>query len=151
MSINGQPLNVFKRSFINYFSLGYDARVGFGFEKKRSGNRCWNKCIYFWEGCKKNCCMKTIPLTSFIHSFQVFDSTQLEENCDQKELVNNPDKNLNTKEENIKIDKEVNMNECFENSELFEKYARRKSKVYFRTPNITPHQDNQGCMYNFKS
>ena len=32
---NGNIMRVYKRSFINYMSLGYDARVGFNFEQKR--------------------------------------------------------------------------------------------------------------------
>jgi diacylglycerol kinase (ATP) len=63
-------LTVFKKTFINYLSIGYDARVGFGFEKGRCGNRCCNKLLYFWEGCKKNCCRNTIKLNSLIDKFQ---------------------------------------------------------------------------------
>lgn len=66
----GNKILIFRKSFINYFSLGYDARVGFGFEKSRSSYRCWNKFIYFWEGCKKNCCTKTMPIKGFLKSFQ---------------------------------------------------------------------------------
>lgn len=68
---DNNTIRSYKRSFINYLSLGYDARVGFGFEKSRSGSRCCNKCIYFWEGMKKNCCRKTVKLDSFLESFQV--------------------------------------------------------------------------------
>ena len=31
--------NIFKKTFINYLSLGYDARVGFGFDKNRLSSR----------------------------------------------------------------------------------------------------------------
>jgi hypothetical protein len=61
-------VTVFKKTFINYLSLGYDARVGFGVEKNRSSHRCCNKFMYFWEGLKKNCCRKTIRLNSLIES-----------------------------------------------------------------------------------
>jgi diacylglycerol kinase (ATP) len=61
---------VFKKTFINYLSIGYDARVGFGFEKGRCGNRFCNKLLYFWEGCKKNCCRSTIKINSLIDRFQ---------------------------------------------------------------------------------
>jgi len=62
-------LTEYRRSFINYFSLGYDARVGFGFDKLRTQSRCCNKFMYFWEGCKKSCCRKTLKLNGFIDSF----------------------------------------------------------------------------------
>jgi len=58
-----------KKSFISYFSLGYDARVGFGFEKSRTQSRCCNHCLFFWENCKKSCCRSTINLDGFIDSF----------------------------------------------------------------------------------
>jgi diacylglycerol kinase (ATP) len=42
----------------NYFSIGVEARVGLGFEKKRTSKVCCNKCVYFIEGIKKICCLK---------------------------------------------------------------------------------------------
>jgi hypothetical protein len=68
---NGEKLTTFKKTFINYLSIGYDARVGFGFDKGRCGNRCCNKLLYFWEGCKKNCCRGTIRLNNLIESFKM--------------------------------------------------------------------------------
>lgn len=65
--------NVFKKTFINYLSLGYDARVGYNFDKNRSSSRCWNKCIYFWEGLKKNCCTKTAGMNKIIDKFEEID------------------------------------------------------------------------------
>mmetsp|Transcript_2700 Transcript_2700/g.6009 ORF Transcript_2700/g.6009 Transcript_2700/m.6009 type:complete len:407 (+) Transcript_2700:84-1304(+) len=47
------------RLMSNYFSIGVDARIGLGFDKRRSKSKTWNKCIYVWEGLKKMCCMST--------------------------------------------------------------------------------------------
>ncbi|CAK61805.1 unnamed protein product (macronuclear) [Paramecium tetraurelia] len=41
------------KQMINYFSIGVDARIGFGFDKYRTSNQCCNKCVYCWEGFKK--------------------------------------------------------------------------------------------------
>lgn len=50
----------------NYFSIGVESRIGLGFEKKRAGNACRNKCIYAWEGIKKMCCTRTRKINSVI-------------------------------------------------------------------------------------
>lgn len=83
--------NVFKKTFINYLSLGYDARVGYGFDKKRSSSRCWNKCIYFWEGLKKNCCTKTAGINSIIDKFEELDEEDYynKRKISENNLINN--------------------------------------------------------------
>jgi hypothetical protein len=64
-----KQITTLKKSFITYFSMGFDARVGFGYNKKHSSCKCCNSCSFFWEGCKKNCCRKTLPVNGFIESF----------------------------------------------------------------------------------
>ncbi len=128
----------YKRSFINYFSLGYDARVGFGFEKSRSGNRCCNKCIYFWEGCKKNCCRKTIPVNSFFDSFHAVDPAE-EEARKKKEQEEQIAKSAENKEV---LTDYMNDSEAY-----YDKVVRRKSKVYFKSG----HEKRNNSMNNRKS
>ena len=71
-------LKSYTKTFINYMSLGFDARVGFNFEQKRSSSRCLNKVIYGWEATKRYlCCRKNIPLTTILDSFQVIDQTKI--------------------------------------------------------------------------
>ncbi len=49
----------FERFMINYFSFGEDARVGTGFEKKRTKYRCCNNVTYGCIGvCNFICCCK---------------------------------------------------------------------------------------------
>ncbi len=117
---DGNVLRHYRRTFINYFSLGYDARVGFGFEKKRSGSRCWNKCIYFWEGLKKNCCRKTIPLTSFINSFQVIEKEIKPKLIGDDAAIN--DQNINNNQHNVETNN-------------LDDFTKRKSIVYFKSRN----------------
>ena len=73
---NGNKIKRYQRSFINYISLGYDARVGYNFDAHRTNSRCMNKCRYFIEGTKKMCCRKTIPVQGFIDTFIVYDSDE---------------------------------------------------------------------------
>ena len=107
-----KKLNVFKKSFINYLSLGYDARVGFGFDKNRSSNRCWNKCIYFWEGLKKNCCTKTAGVNKFIDKFEELDKDELISN-NIKHSKNNLLNNIieDSKEKSLNGDSIITANE----------------------------------------
>ena len=60
----------FKKTFVNYFSLGWDASVGFQFEQRRTSNRCCNKCVYGIEGAKRVfCCKKNYGLTDLLDGF----------------------------------------------------------------------------------
>ena len=70
------PIKILKKTFINYCSIGYEARVGFSFEKIRSDSRIKNKWIYFWKAFKKYlwCCKKNYALTNLVYSFQVGDT-----------------------------------------------------------------------------
>lgn len=46
-----------KRKLVNYCSLGIDARIGLGFDKRRTKSRFFNKAVYACEGVKKLCCV----------------------------------------------------------------------------------------------
>ena len=68
---NNNKVLEFKKTFVNYFSLGFDARVGFQFEQRRSSSRFCNKFIYAWEAAKRIfCCRKNYGLTQLLDSFQ---------------------------------------------------------------------------------
>jgi len=52
---NSTGNKLLKRHMINYFSVGEDASIGFGFEKHRTSSTFWNEFYYGWEGFKKLC------------------------------------------------------------------------------------------------
>jgi hypothetical protein len=137
-----KKLNSYRRTFINYFSLGYDARVGFGFEKSRSGNRCINKCIYFWEGCKKNCCRKTIPLNSFFDSFLTVEETE------DLEIKNFIEDVRNSKKENLvdNIIAPVPSNKKLTDPDIiFDNLIKKKSKIFFRSKSTLAESSDKKC------
>jgi len=69
--VNKNKILQFKKTFVNYFSLGFDARVGFQFEQRRSSSRFCNKFIYAVEAAKRIlCCKKNYGLTQLLDSFQ---------------------------------------------------------------------------------
>ena len=72
---NGNVIKRYIRSFINYVSLGYDARVGYNFDSRRTKSRNGNKCVYFLEGFKKITCRKTITVQGFIDTFTIYDNS----------------------------------------------------------------------------
>jgi diacylglycerol kinase (ATP) len=51
---------------VNYFSLGIESRIGMGFDKKRTSSKFCNLCVYFCEGFKKLCCLKTQTISSLV-------------------------------------------------------------------------------------
>ena len=64
-------VKIFKKTFVNYFSMGYDARVGYTFEPKRTSKRCYNRCLYCLIGADRIfCCKKNYGLTDLLDSFQ---------------------------------------------------------------------------------
>mmetsp|Transcript_9627 Transcript_9627/g.9583 ORF Transcript_9627/g.9583 Transcript_9627/m.9583 type:complete len:149 (-) Transcript_9627:359-805(-) len=66
---NGNISKSYQRLMTNYFSIGLDARIGLGFDKRRSKKKCFNKCIYVWEGFKKMCCLRVPKLKTMVNSF----------------------------------------------------------------------------------
>ena len=122
---NGNIITRYIRSFINYISLGYDARVGYNFDRRRTNSRNKNKCIYFLEGLKKFCCRKTVTVNGFIDTFTVYDSennsvnqesffseinpeldpnNNINNNIQENDIntINNNDININDKKHKIK-------------------------------------------------
>ena len=68
---NNNKVLEFKKTFVNYFSLGFDARVGFQFEQRRSSSRLCNKFIYAVEAAKRIfCCKKNYGLSELLDSFE---------------------------------------------------------------------------------
>lgn len=46
-------MTTLRKTITNYFSFGVDARIGYGFDKRRTSSVCCNKCVYCLEGFKK--------------------------------------------------------------------------------------------------
>jgi len=63
-----QKISIFRNGFIGYFSLGYDGRIGYDINNKRTNNICLYKCSFFWECFKKWIFRKTIKINGFIDS-----------------------------------------------------------------------------------
>ena len=73
-NVQGEDRNClhYKRKMSNYASQGIDARVGFGFDKKRTTNRILNKLVYGWEGIKKFL-SKPSDMNKVIDSMSIID------------------------------------------------------------------------------
>ncbi len=87
----------FKRTFVNYFSVGFDAKVGFSFEQNRSSNRDMNKLIYGLEGVK--CIFESIKDKYGLRN--ILDSLEEGEEG-QKKIVFTTNGNNNNKEAVLK-------------------------------------------------
>lgn len=87
---------VFERYMINYFSMGEDARVGTGFEKKRTKNRCCNNVIYGILGlcnffCGACCCRRPPLITEQIEYAKSLKGTEYPKQ--QKKAEEEPNNN----------------------------------------------------------
>ena len=84
----------FTKTFVNYFSVGFDARVGFQFEQRRTSNRCCNKVVYAMEGAKRIFCCKTnYGLTQLLDGFLEASPSK----------INNDTDNTNSDKDNMNI------------------------------------------------
>lgn len=74
-STEDESCYVYKRFMCHYFSLGIDSRIGLGFDKKRTKQRCCNKMRYFYEGVKKIlcCCTKTLKIKDVVDYVTTLD------------------------------------------------------------------------------
>lgn len=72
---DGESTKIYSRLMTNYFSIGLDARIGLGFDKKRSKNKYKNRMIYCWEGLKKMCCLP-VPRVKRITTSLVEEETK---------------------------------------------------------------------------
>lgn len=76
---HGDDSKVFRKLMTNYFSVGLDARIGLGFDKRRTNYKACNKLMYCWEGFKKICCLPLPRIAEIVTAFYdgdepVFDS-----------------------------------------------------------------------------
>eukprot|EP01017_Pseudomicrothorax_dubius_P006532 TRINITY_DN11882_c0_g1_i5.p1 TRINITY_DN11882_c0_g1~~TRINITY_DN11882_c0_g1_i5.p1 ORF type:complete len:491 (+),score=82.96 TRINITY_DN11882_c0_g1_i5:70-1542(+) len=86
---NTSPALFYRRKMSNYVSIGVDARMGLGFDKKRTRSAFLNKCVYGWEGFKKIFFKKTVPVDTALESVDTFhqrQEIQMEKNDNKFEL-----------------------------------------------------------------
>ena len=145
---NGNVIRRYIRSFINYISLGYDARVGYNFDRRRSDSRNMNKCIYFLEGLKKFFCRRTVTVNGFIESFTVYDS--INNSVDQDSFFSEINQELgpnNLLNENINNNTQENNNNnnniIMNNQPHKIKYQFFASEKALKNQNIS---DNNKCL-----
>ena len=109
---NKNKILEFKKAFINYFSIGFDARVGFQFEQRRSKSRHLNKFIYGVQAAKLIFSFKKhYGLTQVLESFKEenkISNNNIEEDLSSEILERKEDKdNMNE----IKIEDKDDINE----------------------------------------
>lgn len=94
---DNKKIILFKKSFINYMSFGFDAKIGFNFERNRSNSRFKNKCVYCWEAFKRYiCCESDIYLNQVLEGFYVIDDNDdNDDNLDNLDNSNNKMNNIN--------------------------------------------------------
>ncbi|CAD8169782.1 unnamed protein product [Paramecium octaurelia] len=93
----------FNKPMINYFSIGVDARIGYGFDKNRTAYQCCNKVVYCWEGFKKMF-LKTPKMNQSIETLEYLDDNddmqnkllfKTQENAGQRDSITIPGNPIN--------------------------------------------------------
>ena len=117
---NNNNLTFFKKTFINYLSIGFDAEVGFMFGQKRSGSRYINKMIYGIEAGKnifKGLFVKKVGLLSILENVISFKGEHIDSKIlskDDNYFMNEEGINsFNNKKiifDSVKLDKKGNYN-----------------------------------------
>lgn len=141
---------IFKKTFINYLSIGYEARVGFGFDKARSSSRCWNKCIYFWEGMKKNCCTRTAKINKILERFEEIEEEEYNtyhfNNRSNNNIINANNKARMVTESEVKLD--VNRPE---NNFVIAAYEKNAKDILAKDPNAAYNNNHINSNINTKN
>lgn len=118
---NNNSLSFFTKTFINYMSIGFDAKVGFRFGQRRTSSRILNKLIYALEAGKdilRGLFQKKLGLSSLLENFISLEGESIE----NKKLSN--DENYFLDEEYFKLlNKKI----------IFETIDKGKKNNYNRT------------------
>ena len=119
---NNKDITYFSKTFINYMSIGFDAKVGFMFGQRRTSSRIFNKIIYAIEAGKnilRGLFRKSLGLASLLENLISLEG----ENIENKKLSN---------DENYFLDE--NYLKLLENKKIvFESIDKGKRHNYNRT------------------
>ena len=130
-------------------SIGYDARVGYGFDKSRSSSRCFNKCIYLWEGLKKNLCTKSTNINSVIEKFEeldeeIFEEEKIDINLETKEKKSTrhkeSEKHNYIESDDIILDKEINKNDDSLSDITLNEKKLKKNVIFYGSKSKTDQE-----------
>ena len=85
-------LKVYSRLMTNYFSVGLDARIGVGFDKRRTTSKIFNRMIYCWEGFKKIFCLPNTRVPEITSTFYedsncIFNNSSIDKRLPEKTSV----------------------------------------------------------------
>ena len=120
---SNKNLTFFSKTFINYMSIGFDAKVGFIFGQKRTRSRLCNKAIYAWEAGKnifKGLFQKNLGLSSLLESLISLENENIENNNEDMEY--SKDDNYFFDDDGFKL---LNNKKI-----IFESIDKRKKKNY---------------------
>ena len=118
-----KDLTFFSKTFINYMSIGFDAKIGFMFGQKRTRSRYCNKVIYAWEAGKnilKGLFQKNLGLSSLLESLISLENENTEKFGDNLEF--SKESNYFYDDDGFKMLKNKKI--------IFESIDKRKKKDY---------------------